>query len=91
MIAKQEIRESFMLAAGLIGQFRLYYHQMQLVASTLGTFAALGNAQQPLLSKNTNKSRQIICLCRVEKRITSSTAHMSTWQSVPLARKHTQI
>jgi hypothetical protein len=56
MIAKQEIRESFMLAAGLIGQFRLYYHQMKLVASTLGTFAALGNAQQPLLSKDTNKS-----------------------------------
>jgi hypothetical protein len=56
MIAKQEIRESFMLAAELIGQFRLYYHQMQLVALTLGTFAALGNAQQPLLSKDTNKS-----------------------------------
>jgi hypothetical protein len=63
MIAKQEIGESFMLAAGLIGQFWLYYCQMKPVASTLGSFAALGDAQRPQLSKNTDKPRQIICLC----------------------------
>jgi hypothetical protein len=63
MIAKQEIGESFMSAAGLIGQFRLYYRQMKPVASTLGSFAALGDAQRPQLSKDTDKPRQIICLC----------------------------
>jgi hypothetical protein len=46
MIAKQELGESFMSLVGLIGQFRLYYRQMKLVALTLGTFAALGDLQQ---------------------------------------------
>jgi hypothetical protein len=46
MIAKQETKESFMSAVSLIGQFRLYYRQIKLVTLTLGTFAALGDAQQ---------------------------------------------
>jgi hypothetical protein len=46
IIAKQELGEFFMSAVNLIGQFRLYYRQMKPVASTLGTFAALGDAQQ---------------------------------------------
>jgi hypothetical protein len=63
MIAKQEMGESFMSVAGLIGQFRLYYRQMKPVASTLGSFAALGDAQQPQLSKDTGKLRQVVCPC----------------------------
>jgi hypothetical protein len=55
MIAKQEMGESFMSAAGLIGQFWLYYCQMKPVASTLGSFAALGDEQQPQPSKDTDK------------------------------------
>jgi hypothetical protein len=46
IIAKQELGESFMSAVSLIKQFRLYYRQIKLVALTLGTFAALGDAQQ---------------------------------------------
>jgi hypothetical protein len=61
MIAKQETGESFMSAVGLIGQFRLYYHQMKPVASTLGTFAALGDAQQSQPSQGTDKLRNIDC------------------------------
>jgi hypothetical protein len=64
MIVKQEMRESFLSAVGLIGQFQLYYCQMKPVASTLGSFATLGDAQQPQPSKDTDKPQQIICLCR---------------------------
>jgi hypothetical protein len=46
IIAKQETKESFMSAVSLIGQFRLYYRQIKPVTLTLGTFAALGDAQQ---------------------------------------------
>jgi hypothetical protein len=35
-----------MSADTLIGQFWLYYRQMKPIALTLGTFAALGDAQQ---------------------------------------------
>jgi hypothetical protein len=63
MIAKQEMGEPFMSEAGLIGQFRLYYRQMKPVASTLGNFPVLGNAQQPQPSKDTDKPRQMICPC----------------------------
>ncbi|KAF1361321.1 hypothetical protein EJ07DRAFT_164396 [Lizonia empirigonia] len=63
MIAKQEIGKSFMSAVSLIGQFRLYYRQMKPVASTLGTFAALGDAQQSQPSQGTDKLRNIDCQC----------------------------
>jgi hypothetical protein len=64
MIAKQEMRKSFMSVAGLIGQFLLYYRQMKPVASMLGSFTALGNAQQSQPSKDSDKPQQMICLCR---------------------------
>ncbi|PZD22172.1 hypothetical protein A1F97_11312, partial [Pyrenophora tritici-repentis] len=46
MITKQEEGESFLPAVDLVGRFRLYYRQMKPVASTLGTFAALGDPQE---------------------------------------------
>jgi hypothetical protein len=55
MIAKQEMGESSMSEAGLTGQFRLYYRQMKPVASTLGNFPVLGNAQKLRPSKDTDK------------------------------------
>jgi hypothetical protein len=64
IIAKQELGESFMSAVSLIGQFRLYYRQMKPVALTLGTFAALGDAQQSQPSQGTDKLQNIDCLCR---------------------------
>ncbi|PZD22874.1 hypothetical protein A1F96_10756, partial [Pyrenophora tritici-repentis] len=66
MIAKQEEGESFLPVVDLVGRFRLYYRQMKPVASTLGTFAALGDTQEPSqqsLSQGTDKLRKINCLC----------------------------
>ncbi|KAG9240198.1 hypothetical protein BJ878DRAFT_390757, partial [Calycina marina] len=62
MIAKQEMGGSFMSAVSLIGQFRLYYRQMKPIASTLGTFAALGDARQSQPSQVTDKP-QTNCPC----------------------------
>jgi hypothetical protein len=45
----------------MIFYFTAFYRNT--VALTLGSFAALGNAQQPLPSKDTDKPQQIICLC----------------------------
>ncbi|PWO23555.1 C6 transcription factor (NirA) [Pyrenophora tritici-repentis] len=61
MIAKQEEGESFLPAVDLVGRFRLYYRQTKPVASTLGTFAALGDPQE--ISQDTDKFRKINCLC----------------------------
>ncbi|KAA8617707.1 hypothetical protein PtrV1_09214 [Pyrenophora tritici-repentis] len=67
MITKQEEGESFLPAVDLVGRFRLYYRQMKPVASTLGTFAALGDpqevSQQSQISQDTDKFRKINCLC----------------------------
>ncbi|KAI1561329.1 hypothetical protein PtrEW4_010671, partial [Pyrenophora tritici-repentis] len=60
MIAKQEEGESFLPAVDLVGRFRLYYRQTKPVASTLGTFAALGDPQE--ISQDTDRFRKINCL-----------------------------